>query len=396
MKKNALIPLAAALLAASCSPKEEPMSALVVRSQMERSLGDPCRLDYGEGRFKWNYTPGLELRSFLDVSERYGNDSIFNYVLRWYDKAVNEDGSINTYSVEKYSTDLICAGKSLFAIYDRTGEEKYLKAAHLLKTQLDGSPRTSEGALWHKKVYPHQIWLDGVYMAEPFYAEYASRFLEGEERDAAYAEIVNEFLVAAEHTYDPATGLYRHAWDESRSMFWADPQTGQSAHCWGRALGWYCMAVVDVMDFLPEGTPGRAEVLDIFRGIFDILPKWADPETGLWYQVLDQRGREGNYLEATCNAMFSYSLLKGIRMGYLDESLTGYAEKVYAALLDEFVTTDPETGLVSLENCCAVAGLGGSGNRSGDYEYYLSEPVRPNDSKGIGPLVWASLEMEMR
>ncbi len=383
-----LLSLAALL---SCG-RTEPMSEKMVRSQMSR-CPEPTYLDYAEGRFKWGYTPGLELKAFLDVYETYGDRSIYDYVLRWYDQAVNEDGSINTYSVEKYNVDLICPGRSLFYFYDKTGEEKYRKAIELIKTQIDSQPRTSEGAFWHKQIYPHQIWLDGVYMAEPFYAEYATRYLTGAAQAEAYKEIVNEFLIAAKHSYDPATKLYRHAWDESRSMFWCDPQTGQSQHCWGRALGWYCMAIVEVLDFLPADMAGRGSLIDLLRSICAELPEWADPQSGVWYQVLDQPGREGNYLEATCSAMFSYTFLKGVRMGYLDQELLPYAKKVYEDVVREFISTD-EQGRISIEKCCSVGGLGGSSRRMGDFAYYLSEPVRPNDSKGVGPFIWASLEME--
>lgn len=390
MKKLILI-LASALALASCH--NVPLSLKMVRSQMAR-FPQASLLDYGSGKLKWSYTPGLELKAYLDVYETYGGEEIYDYVHAWYDEAVQPDGSILTYSVDKYNVDLICPGRSLFYFYDKTGEEKYLKAIELLKSQLDTHPRTTEGALWHKKIYPHQVWLDGVYMAMPFYAEYASRYLEGEERTAAFREIVGEFKVAASRTQDPATGLWRHAWDESHSMFWCDPETGQSQHCWGRALGWMAMAAVEVLDFLPDDLPEKAELIELLRTICSRLPEWADPESGMWYQVMDQPGREGNYLEATCSAMFCYTFLKGVRKGWLDAALLPYAKDLYSRLCAEFVTTS-EDGLISLEQCCAVGGLGGSNNRMGDYAYYLSEPVRPNDSKGVGPFIWASLEMEM-
>lgn len=395
MRRIALIcfvTVSAALSFSSCGSGEKPMSVRMTESQMTR-CPDATYLDYTDGRLKWNYTPGLELRAFLDVYETYGDTAVYDYVAKWYDAIVHDDGSIEGYSPETYSTDLICPGKSLFFFYGKTGDEKYRKAIELIKSQIDGQPRTSEGAFWHKAVYPHQIWLDGVYMAEPFYVEYASRYMEGEERIKAYDDIVNEFTVAAEHTYDPATGLYRHAWDESRSMFWCDPVTGQSQHCWGRALGWYCMAVLDVLDWLPENYAGRAKLVSLLQGICAELPKWADPEIGVWYQVLDQPGREGNYLESTCSAMFSYTFLKAVRMGYLDKEMLSYAKKLYGDVVREFISVDAD-GLVSIEKCCSVGGLGGSSRRMGDFAYYLSEPVRPNDSKGVGPFIWASLEME--
>ena len=391
--RKALILIAAAAALFSCSTRKEPaMSERMVRSEMARCT-DASRLDFNEGKYKWNYTTGLELKSFLDVYDTYGGEDIFNYVRAWYDTLVQPDGSIRTYSVDKYSTDHICPGVSLFYLYDKTGDEKFRMAMDTLKKQIDGQPRTEAGAFWHKKAYPHQVWLDGVYMSCPFYATYASRYLEGEEKAAAYAEIVNEFKAAAEHTYDPATGLYRHAWDESRSMFWCDPATGQSAHCWGRALGWYCMALVDVLEILPKDVEGREDLEALLQTICRELPEWADHDSGVWYQVLDQPGREGNYLEATCSAMFSYAWLKGIRLGALDASELGYAKELYGNVTRQFISED-EDGLLDLNACCAVAGLGGKTMRKGDYAYYLSEPVRSNDAKGVGPFIWASLEME--
>ena len=384
-----------ALLAVlSCAPVAEDLSVQMVKSQMHR-CPEATYLDFREGQFKWNYTPGLELRAFLDVYDACGDEAIYDYVHAWYDAAVHEDGTIETYSVDKYSTDLICAGKSLFYFLDKTGEQKYRKAIELLKSQIDSQPRTSEGAFWHKKAYPSQVWLDGVYMAEPFYVEYATRFLEDGERTEAYRDIMNEFTVVAEHTFDPVTKLYRHAWDESRSMFWCDPATGQSQHCWGRALGWYCMALLDVLDWLPEDFSDRAVLVDLLQKICAELPRWADPETGMWYQVLDQPGREGNYLEATCSAMFCYTFLKGVRAGWLDPGLLPYAQSLYDSLVKVFISEDGE-GFISLEKCCSVGGLGGKQNRMGDFAYYLSEPVRANDSKGTAPFIWASLEMEKR
>lgn len=380
------------LPAFACSGRSVPMSVQMVRSQMSR-CPDAAYLDYGNGQLKWNYTPGLELKAYLDVYDTYGGEDIKDYVSKWYDGIVNSDGTIQTYAVDKYSTDLICPGKSLFWFYDKTGNEKYRKAMDLLKTQIDGQPRTSEGAFWHKKGYPHQVWLDGVYMSEPFYVEYAGRYLQGAAQTKAYDEIVNEFVVAAKNTYDPVTHLLRHAWDESRSMPWCDPMTGQSQHCWGRALGWYCMALVDVLDLLPESYQGREKLIGILQSICAVLPKWADPKTGVWYEVLDQPGREGNYLEATCSAMFSYTYLKGIRKGYLDKKMLPYARRLYKNVVKEFITRD-DKGLISINNCCAVGGLGGPSNRMGDFAYYLSEPIRSNDSKGVGPFIWASLEME--
>ena len=392
MKRTATILLSIALLASCGKPAPEPMSVRMVRSEMARCQ-DGTYLDFCEGKINWNYTPGLEMKAFLDVYETYGGDDILQYVDDWYGLCIGDDGHVKYYYKGDYTVDKVCPARTLYQLYDDTGKEKYRMAIDSMMTRLLAHPRTSEGAFWHKTVYPYQVWLDGLYMAEPFYTEYTVRYAE--DKEAAWADIVNDFVVAARHTYDPATKLYRHAWDETRSMFWCDPETGQSQHCWGRALGWYCMALVEVLEKMPEGTAGRGQLLEILRGIVDVLPSFADSKTRMWYQVLDCPGREGNYLEATCSAMFSYTLLKGVRLGFLDASLEDYARKVYDGLVATFITED-ENGLLSINQCCSVGGLGGKDNRMGDYAYYLSEPVRSNDPKGVGPFIWASLEMEMR
>ncbi|MBO4566471.1 MAG: glycoside hydrolase family 88 protein [Bacteroidales bacterium] len=388
----------AAIALTACSAKA-PLSLEVVRSEMARNP-EASYIDGLNGKLKWNYTTGLELKAFLDAAFASGvssaetqKSSILSYVDSWYDAIINEDGTIGAnYKKSNYSTDHICPGKTLFTLYDLTGKEKYRKAMDNLYAQILEQPRTPEGGFWHKKVYPDQMWLDGLYMAQPFYAEYTARYVPDSLKAANFADIAHQFTLVAEHTFDPATGLYRHAWDSSREMFWCDPSTGQSAHAWGRALGWYAMAIVDVLPFIPEGTPGRDRMIEILRGIARQLPQYADPATGMWYQVLDRPGQDGNYVEATASAMFIYAMLKGSRNGWLD--CADYARNCYRQLLKTFVTRDG--GLVNLNRCCEVAGLGGKENRSGTYDYYINEKIRSNDPKGIGPLVWAALEYERK
>ena len=365
----------------------------MVNSEVARSGGDAAGLDGLEGRLKWNYTTGLELKAMLDVWESRGcsDDALYAYVESWYDRIIDEDGNILTYDIKKYNIDHICPGRTLFQLYAHSGKAKYKKAMDLLMRQLQEHPRTSEGGFWHKKVYPSQMWLDGLYMAQPFYARYTAEFVEKERQEECFRDIINNFEVVARHTYDPATRLYRHAWDESRGMFWADKESGQSAHAWGRALGWYCMALVDALEWIPEDMEGRDRLVSLLRGIYEVLPEYADSESGMWYQVLDCPGREGNYVEATCSAMFVYAALKGSRLGLLDKA--GWAAEHYGKLVRCFVTTAPE-GWLDLRECCAVAGLGGKQNRAGDYTYYINEQKCDNDPKGVGPFIWASLEME--
>ena len=386
MKRIALL---AVLLLAACTPKpKEPMSVRMVRSEIKRAP-EATYLDNQEGNYKWNYTTGLELRSFLAVSRTYDIPEFDEYVRAWYDGILDSFGMIQgKYDLEKFNLDHICPARTLLSLYTVTPDKRYALAIGEAREQLKRQPRTEAGAFWHKQVYPGQVWLDGLYMAEPFYAVYANISHEDEDFD----DITLQFKVAAEKTYDPETGLYRHGWDETRSMAWADPVTGQSAHCWGRALGWYTMALVEVLPFFPENHPGKAELQGILEGILATLPKYADPETGMWYQVLDSPGREGNYLEATCSAMFTYAYLRAAREGCkVPESVDPKA--LYESLVKKFIREDKD-GTLNLTDCCAVAGLGGKENRSGTFDYYINEKVIENDPKGVGPFIWASLEYE--
>ena len=395
MRKIIIITTALAVFSALTATAKAPKLYFeLVRSEMVR-CPDASYLDGRQGTLKWDYTTGLELKAFLDVychsEQSEESKSILSYVDAWYDTMIDENGRIHKYKVSNYSTDHICPGRTLFQLYDLTGKEKYRMAMDTLYTQIQGMPRTQEGGFWHKKVYPDQMWLDGLYMAQPFYAEYTSRYVPENERLANYVDITRHFLIVAGHTFDYETGLYRHAWDSSHKMFWADPRTGQSDHAWGRALGWYCMGIVETLPLLPDGTPGKKELIDVLKEIYKILPYYADPKTGMWYQVLDRPGAEGNYVEATCSAMFTYAMLKGRRLGYLDIP-EKTCKKTYKAFVKTFITR--ENGLVNLNRCCEVAGLGGKDNRRGDYQYYINERVRSNDPKGIGPAIWAALEMD--
>lgn len=393
---------AVALCLAACGPTKgllaegaEPLSLRMAESEVRRNPS-PATLDgIAPGKVKWNYTTGLELLSLMDVAKAYDRPDLYDYALRYYDTIVQPDGSVLTYTKEKYNLDHICPGRPLFEICERTGEERYLAVLDTLYAQLQGQPRTVDGGFWHKQVYPNQMWLDGLYMAEPFYAEYIHRFVAT--RNATLAEeleadVVRQFLTVARYTYDPETELYRHACDASREMFWCDKTTGQTPHAWGRALGWYVMAIVETLDYLSP-SEGRDEMVAILNRIYEVLPRYADPETGMWYQVLDQPGREGNYLEATGSIMFVYAKLKAVRKGYLPASERDAALAGYERFVKRFVKEN-EDGTVSITDCCAVAGLGGKSMRDGSFEYYISEPVIDNDCKGVGPFIWASLEYE--
>jgi len=366
---------------------KQPWSIRMVESEMIR-CPESWQLDF-QTRLKWDYCHGLELQAMLDAYDTYGGEHIFDYAVAYADTMVQNNGSILTYTLNEYNIDRLNPGKYLFRIYDQTKDPKYKKAIDLLRSQLDTHPRNDDGGFWHKEIYPNQMWLDGIYMGSTFYAEYAFR----NSRPQDYADVVKQYLLAAKHTYDPKTKLYRHATDVSRKERWADPVTGQSAHSWGRAMGWYAMALVDALDFIPKHEAGRDSMLVILNNIAEQITRIQDSKTGLWYQVLDRSGDEGNYLESTCSTMFIYTLFKAVRMEYIDKSYLDVAIKGYKGILDNLIEVD-ENGVVSITNCCAVAGLGGKNYRSGTYEYYLSELVRSNDPKAVGPFIMASLEWE--
>ncbi len=339
---------------------------------------------------KWNYTQGLMGLAFIRLSEATGDKAYFEYARGYADSLIDENGIIYEYKKENYNIDQVNPGKMMFLLFDSAKDPRYEKVIHTLRDQLESQPRIAEGGFWHKKIYPDQMWLDGLYMGAPFYAEYALRYNQPED----FQDVVNQFLIVARNTRDPETGLYRHAFDASRKMAWADSITGQAPHAWGRAMGWFSMAIVDVLDFLPEEQPGRDEMVTILHGMVQKLSEIQDTRTGGWYQVLDRSGEPGNYIETSCTAMFTYSIFKGVRMGYLDGKYLATAEKAYMGLIENFIKTD-SAGLVTMTNICGVAGLGGDPYRDGSYEYYIGEVIRENDPKGVGPFIMASLEYEM-
>lgn len=350
---------------------------------------EPWAVDFNP-RPAWNYTQGLIAYSMIHVWKTNGEEAYYNYAKKYADQLIDSTGMILAYKVENYNIDCLNPGKFLFDLYERTQDERYLKAIEQLRDQLKTHPRTSEGGFWHKKRYPHQMWLDGLYMGAPFYAQYAVHFNQPE----LFEDIVKQFLLVNQHTYDPKTGLNYHGWDESKEQQWANPETGCSPNFWGRAMGWYAMALVDVLDFIPADHPGRAQILEILNQVAAGIKKYQDAESGVWYQVLDQGNREGNYLEATASSMFVYALLKAVRLDYIDASYREMALKGYDGLLKTFIKEN-ENGTISLTRCCSVAGLGGNPYRDGSFEYYISEPVRDNDPKGVGPFILASLEIHM-
>ncbi|WP_166239662.1 glycoside hydrolase family 88/105 protein [Paenibacillus turpanensis] len=337
----------------------------------------------------WNYENGVLLTALERLWKKTGDDKYLAYIKENMDLFIQEDGSIATYSLEEYNVDMINQGKPLFLMYEQTGEEKYRKAIELLVAQMKGHPRTSEGGLWHKKIYPFQMWLDGVYMTSPLLANYAKTFNEPEWFD----DVANEILLMEMRSRDPKTGLLYHAWDESKEQLWADKKTGCSPHFWGRAIGWFMMAVVDVLDFLPIDHPKRGQIIGIFHRLAESVIRYQDEATGLWYQVVDMGYRKENYLEASASAMFTCALAKGANKGYLGGNALKAARKGHAGLL-EHCLEQTEDGFLNVDHICSVAGLGGNPYRDGSFEYYMSEPTRKNDPKGFAPFLMACLEIE--
>ncbi len=364
-----------------------PLSERVATNVMTR-WKDSWETEPGKPE-KWSYEQGVVLKGIESVWYNTADGRYFKYIQHSIDRFVNEDGTIKTYKLDDYNLDNVLNGRVLLLLYKVTGQDKYRRAADLLREQLKTQPRTSEGGFWHKKVYPSQMWLDGLYMAEPFYAEYGATFHE----DADFDDIAKQFVLMELHARDVKTGLLYHGWDESRKQRWANRQTGTSANFWGRAVGWYAMALVDTLDYFPKDHPQRNSLIAILKRLAVAVERYQDRQSGLWFEVLDQSGTAGNYAEASVSSMFVYALAKGVREGYLPASYLNVAQKGYQGILKQFLETEPN-GQVVLKGTVSVGGLGGDPYRDGSYRYYLSEKVVNNDPKGLGAFLLASSEME--
>lgn len=337
---------------------------------------------------KWDYVHGLVLTSFEQLYHKTGNKKYFDYIKGYADATINPDGSIPSYKFSNYNIDMIEAGNILFNLYETTHEEKYLKAMQTLRKQLSEHPRTSEGGFWHKKVYPNQMWLDGLYMGEPFYAHYTTKFENGEKLN----DVAKQFELIQKNLLDSKTGLLYHGWDESKAMGWANKETGTSPNFWSRSLGWYAMALVDVLDYFPENHPKQKELVSYLNQLASNLVKYQH-SSGLWYQVTDQGNREGNYLEASGSAMFAYAFAKGANKGYLPKEYKKIATKAFEGLTNDLIKVEKD-GSVIITQACAVAGLGGNPYRDGSFEYYVNERKKDNDPKATGPFILAALELD--
>lgn len=367
-------------------------SVRLADSEMVR-LGDKLAWKEG-GRAKWDYTAGLFTLSLLKLDAPVHDPRHLKFTENAIGSFISPDGKIQTYKPEEFQLDALNPGKTVLALWQITHDERYKKAALLLRRQLDTQPRTADGGFWHKERYTHQMWLDGLYMGAPFYAECAQLFGEP---DFSFDDVAKQFRLIDEHTYDAKSGLFFHGWDESKSQPWANPATGCSSNFWGRAVGWYAMALVDVLDYLPAYHPARPQIIAELQKLAAGVVKWQDAKTGLWWQVMDQGGRAGNYREATASAMFVYALAKGVNRGWLSRDYLPAIEKGYAGIINNLIKSDGAQSW-SLTQCCSVAGLGGSPingkMRDGSFHYYISEPVVNNDLKGVGPFILAGIELQ--
>ncbi|WP_010665449.1 glycoside hydrolase family 88/105 protein [Marinilabilia salmonicolor] len=337
-------------------------------------------------KIKWQY----DIAMVGQAIDKLGHvDSVYSqYMEDYVDYFVTESGDVRKYDPTDYNIDRINPAKNIITVYKRKGDAKYRKAIEMHVEQMRNHPKTKSGGYWHKKIYPWQIWLDGVYMATPFLAQYAREFNAPEWFD----EVAHEILLTYQVTHDDETGLLYHAWDESKEQQWADPETGRSPHFWSRAMGWYMMAIVDVLDYFPEDHPKRDSMITVFQNTADALMNVQDEETGLWYQVLDMGDREGNYIEGSGSSMFAYAFAKGARKGYLDKSYLKTANSIFDGILEHLITVD-ENGLVTMHHICGACGLGGNPYRDGTFEYYISETQVDNDPKGVGPFILAAIEL---
>ncbi|MDE1175505.1 MAG: glycoside hydrolase family 88 protein [Edaphobacter sp.] len=336
----------------------------------------------------WTYEEGVLLDGIVAQWHATANGDEFRYVKDAVDKYVGDDGSIKGYRPKIHSLDEIAMGRALLLVYRVTQQPKYYKAARYIHDQLADQPRTASGGYWHKDVYPNQMWLDGAYMAEPFRAAYAYTFHEPDDFD----DITKQLLLMYGHMKDPKTGLLKHGWDESKTMPWADKNTGLSPEVWGRAMGWYMMAMVDVLDWLPADHPQRPALIAALKDLSQSVVKYQDKTTGLWWQVMAYGPRKGNYPEASASCMFVYAIAKGVRKGYLPQSLEPSATRGWKAIQRAFVKTAPN-GDLELDGTVKVGGLGGKPYRSGTFDYYVGEKTRVNDAKGIGAYLLAGSEM---
>lgn len=366
---------------------EKYIEELMEKSTPDRPIWNIEKIMQGL-KSTWNYIDGCMIKAILEMYAITKEDKYLKFADDFIDCKVNADGTIEGYDVNELNIDNVNAGKTLFELFDLTGKEKYRKAIDLVYSQVAQMPRTKEGNFWHKNIYPNQVWLDGLYMCQPFYMEYETRFHDKKN----YDDIFRQFFNVEKNMRDPKTGLYYHAYDSSRAMFWCDRVTGLSQNFWLRALGWFSMALLDTLDKADASAAGESyeKLKQIFVELMDAMLKYQD-ESGMWYQIVNYGGMDKNYLETSGSSIMAYALLKGVRLGILPESYVEYAKKAIDGICDKYLKT--KEGEMSLGGICLVAGLGGKDRRPGTYDYYMSEPIVEDDAKGVGPFLLAYTEL---
>ena len=335
----------------------------------------------------WNYIDGCMITSLLNLYKITGDKKYLEFSDNFIDYYVFDDGSIRGFKKDTYNIDNINEGRVLFDLYKYTGKEKYRLAIETLYDQLKDHPRTKEGNFFHKAIYNNQIWLDGLYMGQPFYTLYAKHYDESKIDD-----IISQFNNVFSIMFDKEKELYYHGYDSSRVAFWCDKETGLSKNFWLRSIGWYTVALIDVYDFL-EDDSRKEQIAYIFQRTIKGVLRYLDKDANMFYQVVDQVGRDGNYLETSGSAMIAYAILKGVRLSVLNKELLETGLKIFQGICDKYLSE--ENGELNLGGICLVAGLGPENNlrRDGSYEYYISEPIVNNDAKGVGPLIMAYTEV---
>lgn len=382
-----LLFIATAMSATTKKSDSARWSERMARSEMKR-FAEPWMIENAT-KPRWGYTHGLVVKAMLETWKSSGDKAYYDYAKIYADSLIDARGKIKM-DYLSFNLDNVNPGKILFDFYAQTKDKRYKIAMDTLRKQLKEQPRTSEGGYWHKLKYTHQMWLDGLFMATPFLAQYGATF----EDKAAFADVLNQISLINKKTYDPKTGLYYHGWDESKEQAWANKVTGCSPNFWSRSIGWYAASLVDVLDYLPKETKGREKVLAIVKNLAATLIEYQDPTSGVWYQVTDQGNRKGNYLESSASSMFVYFLSKSINKGYIAKSYTAPTTKAFNGLIKTFIKNEAD-GTITITNCCSVAGLGGDKvYRDGSFEYYIGEPVIKNDPKSVGPFILASIQFE--
>jgi unsaturated rhamnogalacturonyl hydrolase len=384
---RAIIPLICMAFGCAAVAQQIPLSQRMANTATTR---------WPQGRFtgsgetrQWNYELVTLLNGMNAAWYSTADGAYFRYIKESVDALVSPDGSIQTYDAAANTLDNIALGRQLLLLYRVTRDARYFKAATLLRRQLSTQPRTASGGLWHGQMYPNQMWLDDLYMAEPFYAEYAEVFQEPQD----FADITQQFTLIEAHTRDPKSGLLYHAWDESRKQPWSYKTTGASHISWAGGMGWYMMALVDALPFYLPNDPGRAKLIAILNRTAQAVAHVQDPQTGLWYQVMDKPNEKGNYLESSAACMFAYALEKGVRMGYLPPHYLSNASRAWDGIKSRFVKTEAD-GSITLTSTVKAIGLGGTPYRDGSYDSYVHASVGDNDPNAIGAFLLAATEME--